>query len=140
MTWHAKDEEGGWRVISPEEAVRIQSQYPQATRESLLKVLEPQMRFASPEEAWRLSRLVDDLLAERGDGPTPVDSDWDAIASAFWSWTDRPGNAGANPPKDEMIAEAGMGRERFDAALRRHAVPDARRLAAHLRAKGRPKG
>jgi hypothetical protein len=60
------------------------------------------------------------------------DRDWEDIRSAWSRWMGREGNRDLRPPKDELMAEAAIGRDRFDAALRRHDVNDYRYLRAAL--------
>lgn len=78
-------------------------------------------------------RLLREWLGGHDDG---IDQDWSAIRDAFRRWTAREGNHGQRMNKDEWLAETRMGRDRFDAALRRHAVRDVRRLEATFRAEG----
>jgi hypothetical protein len=72
-----------------------------------------------------------------GLGVDPLaDSDWETVRHAWREWTSRDGNAGARMDKAEWLAESRMGRDRFDAALRRHGVRDVRHLPATLKREG----
>jgi hypothetical protein len=66
-------------------------------------------------------------------GAGPADPDWEAIVNAFDEWHARPGNFGERMPKEELMAEANVPRDRLDRALRRHGVTDSRHLAAYLK-------
>lgn len=81
-----------------------------------------------PRLRLRDRRDIESALGEfRGQAP-PSDPDWDGIIAAHGRWTTREGNHDQVMPKDEMLAESGMGRDRLDATLRRHGVTDFRRL------------
>lgn len=62
--------------------------------------------------------------------PVDPDPDWTAIVAAYT----RLAADGDEPSKDALLAGAHVGRDRFDAALRKHGVKDARRLGMHLAA------
>jgi hypothetical protein len=73
-----------WKLLASggpltlEESIRIQAKYPQATRDSIASFIDPWLRHATPEEAWRWWALIDECLAgrdrEHGELTSPDDA------------------------------------------------------------------